>query len=126
MRRVAVLAGLVAVHAAAARQARADRGGAFRLVRSFRTSSPLTGIINSLRLKRYLIPPHLIIDKYFSEQSSCRAVALQVRPWICAVAAAQASARVAARRRLRSQRRRIFVCRSVAALAGPGPLDFLF
>ena len=31
MRRVAVLAGLVAVRAAAARQARADRGGAFRL-----------------------------------------------------------------------------------------------
>ena len=34
MRRVAVLAGLVAVRAAAARQARADRRGGFRLVRA--------------------------------------------------------------------------------------------
>jgi len=65
------------------------------------------------------MPPHFIIDKYFSEQSSCKAVALQAfSAWIRAVAAAQASARVAARRRLRSQRRRIFlVARRRSALA---------
>ena len=97
MRRVAVLARLVAVRAAAARSC-------------FRTSSPLTGIINSLRLKRYVIPPHFTIERYFSEQSSLKDVALQVCPWICAVVAAQVSARVAARRRLRSQRRRMSVC----------------
>ena len=83
----------------------------------FFTNSPLTGIINSLRLKRYVMPPHFMIDKYFSEQSSVKVVALQVCPWICAVAAAQASARVAARRRLRSQRRRMSVCSRSAALA---------
>ena len=74
MRRVAVLAGLVAVRAAAAGEARADRRARCSY---FRTSSPLTGIINSLRLKRYVIPPHFIIDKYFSEQSSVKDVALQ-------------------------------------------------
>ena len=139
MRRVAVLAGLVAVRAAAAGEARADRGGAFRLVRSFRTSSPLTGIINSLRLKRYVIPPHFIIDKYFSEQSSVKDVALQAfSAGIRAVAAAQVSARVAARRRLRSQRKRMFlVAYDLIVLAGgttpvrhrsaalAGPLNYL-
>ena len=113
MGRVAVLAGLVAVRAAAARQTRARCS-------CFRTSSPLTGIINSLRLKRYVMPPHFMIERYFSEQSSVKDVALQVCPWICAVVAAQVSARVAARRRLRSQRRRMSVCPMTRTVNGTG------
>ena len=63
-----------------------------------------------------------MIERYFSEQSSFKDVALQVVAGVCAVGAAQASARVAARRRLRSQRRRIFLSVDRSALLA---LDYL-
>ena len=73
------------------------------------------------------MPPHFIIDRYFSEQSSCKDVALQAFCWITgAVAAAQVSARVAASLKLMSQRRRMSACDARLSPVGARHLDFLF